>query len=209
MTRPQFSVHIEDLERGEKRVSWTIGSDWLQRALVDADAAPTGPDGSFDAELRKEGADILVRGRIRVDVTLTCSRTLDPAPYSLEPEILLLLSPASGPDGGASAAASARPSKRRGKRKQRDSEYLSDSEAARDTYAGDTIVLDEFVREFIVLEFPMVPLRADLRSEDAAAMPPLPASAASDPKVDGDTPLDPRLAPLAAIASRLREKKKE
>jgi hypothetical protein len=80
---------------------------------------------------------------------------------------------------------------------------LSDEDAARDTYDGELVVLDSFIREFIVLELPMNPRKSDLRSaEDVAiALRSAGLGSAEEP------PLDPRLAPLAAIASRMRQKK--
>jgi uncharacterized metal-binding protein YceD (DUF177 family) len=83
---------------------------------------------------------------------------------------------------------------------------LTEDDAAEDTYTGDQVVLDEFVREFLVLELPMMPVRSDLRSEARPAIP-----AAPDPSDDSDSchGVDPRLRPLAEIASRLSKKTKE
>jgi uncharacterized metal-binding protein YceD (DUF177 family) len=80
---------------------------------------------------------------------------------------------------------------------------LSDEDAARDTYDGELVVLDSFIREFIVLELPMNPRKSDLRSDEdvAIALRSAGLGSAEEP------PLDPRLAPLAAIASRMRQKK--
>jgi uncharacterized metal-binding protein YceD (DUF177 family) len=62
-------------------------------------------------------------------------------------------------------------------------------------------VLDSFVREFLLLELPMSVTRSDLpRADDPATAPP-----SGGP--DEAEHIDPRLAPLAAIASRLRQNK--
>ena len=66
-------------------------------------------------------------------------------------------------------------------------------------------MLDRFIREFLVLELPMVPLREDLRSEATPAIERPPETAAS--RTSERETIDPRLAPLAAIASKLRDKK--
>ncbi|MGC4089731.1 MAG: hypothetical protein QM756_17955 [Polyangiaceae bacterium] len=79
---------------------------------------------------------------------------------------------------------------------------LSDSDAARDTFDGERIVLDDFVREFLVLELPMYPRRSDLPSDRSPAIAP-PSTETPEASVD------PRLLPLASIASRLRDQKKE
>ena len=73
-------------------------------------------------------------------------------------------------------------------------------DAAQDTFDGEQIVLDPFLREFILLELPMFPVRQDLPS--------LPVEArASAP--ESETPLDPRLAPLAELKDRLAQKQKQ
>ena len=77
--------------------------------------------------------------------------------------------------------------------------------AAQDTYDGEQVVLDSFVREFILLDLPMTPLRSDLPlAEDAAIAPP---SGSADSAAGTEQTVDPRLAPLAAIAHRLRKDK--
>ena len=82
---------------------------------------------------------------------------------------------------------------------------LSDELAAQDSYDGEQVVLDPFVREFILLDLPMNVMRTDLPpAPDAAIAPP---SESSDSSHAAEQPLDPRLAPLAAIASRLRQNK--
>ena len=76
---------------------------------------------------------------------------------------------------------------------------LSAEEAAYDTFKGEEIALDEFLREFILLEIPAYPRRSDLPSpEESISSRPL-----ADPDVEAK-PLDPRLAPLLGLKSRLK-----
>jgi uncharacterized metal-binding protein YceD (DUF177 family) len=82
---------------------------------------------------------------------------------------------------------------------------LTEEEAGRDTYDGHEVVLDGFVREFLILELPMYPRRSDLPTGDSPANPPLPASDQSE----GERPIDPRLSPLAELKQRLLQVKKE
>ena len=86
-----------------------------------------------------------------------------------------------------------------------ESPVLDDETAGQDTYEGHEIVLDDFVREFLVLELPMFPRRSDLPTDEPTANPPLPA----DSQPGGDKPLDPRLSPLAELKSRLEQKIKK
>jgi uncharacterized metal-binding protein YceD (DUF177 family) len=83
-----------------------------------------------------------------------------------------------------------------------DDPELTDTDAARDTFDGERVVLDDFVREFILLELPMYPRRSDLPQEESAAIAPASQSSGS-----ASSSIDPRLLPLAELANRLREKK--
>jgi len=119
-----------------------------------------------------------------------------------------------GTAGGGRAAAGGRSG--RGARNVRkagpeawdDGSELTPGDAARDHFEGDKIVLDEFLREFIVLELPMYPRRSDLPLDESPAtgtpLPPSPSAGLSD-----QAPVDPRLLPLAEIRDRLRQTKKE
>jgi len=157
------------------------------------------------AELSKNGREVLVRGKVEVDITMPCVVTLDPLPFELRPEILLLLGPGPAPAPAARSrapAGAAHPSapKQKKSKKWADEAELSDHEAGRDTFSGDEVVLDDYLREFILLELPMYPRRSDLPSPGDAASPPAPEPA-------GSAAIDPRLRPLAEIAQRLASKK--
>jgi hypothetical protein len=59
-------------------------------------------------------------------------------------------------------------------------------------------VLDEFIREFLLLELPLYPRRPDLPSpEESIVSRPLAGPT-------GEQSIDPRLEPLAKLAARLR-----
>ena len=68
-------------------------------------------------------------------------------------------------------------------------------------FKGEQIELDDFVREFLLLELPMVVTRPDLPADtDKAYGPP-------SPELGTERPIDPRLLPLVAIKSRLSNPK--
>lgn len=211
MSKPLFVVPVADLERGPRSVSWPIPPAWLENALRDTEATPRGEDGQLEVELTKSGADVLVRGHARVTVLMPCVVTLQPLTFELNPEILLLLSPSAqsvaaqrggrGPrkkPEGASRGAKTRP-KAAPETWTEDGE-LSAKDAARDVFDGDKVVLDEFLREFVVLELPMYPRASDLPSEQSPARAtPLPSGPPAP------EPVDPRLKPLAELRDRLRQ----
>ena len=75
---------------------------------------------------------------------------------------------------------------------------LSTEETAPDTFTGEEIALDDFIREFVLLELPLYPRRPDLPSpEESIVSRPLAGPT-------GEPSIDPRLEPLAKIAERLR-----
>lgn len=233
MSRPELVIPVADLERGAKHVEFVLSEAWLRRALEDTDATPNAA-GKLEVTLSKNGPSVLVRGHVEAELTMPCVVTLDPVPVPIRSDIVLMLSPQSGAttehEGhvarrrprppkaeAAGAQEKARPAPERGGRHKgpakagsgeghwEETPILDDETAGQDTYDGHEIALDDFVREFLILELPMFPRRSDLPTDSPAANPPLPA----DSQTGGDKPLDPRLSPLAELKSRLEKIKKE
>src|SRR5690606_19375732 len=149
----------------------------------------------------RTGKEYIVRGQIEVELALPCARTSEPAVYELKPDLTLLLRRRVGSTPQAGSRSERH--RTRAQRKAEDEGPLSDEDAASDTFSGDTIELDAFVREQLILEFPMFPLRSDLRSAASAAIGPAPQieaapAAGSEP---AEQQIDPRLAPLLEIAN--------
>jgi uncharacterized protein len=191
MTISLFSVNVADVERDAQHRSWEIPVDWLESALADSEAQSTGQVGRFTASLLKNGSEYLVRGKIEVQVSLPCARTLEPAVYDLKPELFLMLVQKAAPGENKSRQSS------RGRTQQEPETVLEDDDAARDVFTGDTIQLDPFVREQVLLELPMFPLRSDLREKQSPAIGAPPVGA------PGVSAVDPRLAPLQALREKL------
>ncbi len=246
-TSGTFVVRLADIEAGPVRLDVPVTRAWLEQALEGTEAKPwLGQDGGEDegrlsVQVARSGRKVLVRGAVRVAVTLPCARTLDPANYHLEGEVFLLLSPApstaqpgqperggrrararDGKDatrgatgrgaevGGDQRGPKGAPAKTSGKKKSdwEEDPELSEEDAASDTFSGDQVVLDDFLREFILLELPMFPVREDLRSEsfEASSAHPSGAEATEASSADGERPLDPRLSPLAELKARLDQR---
>jgi uncharacterized metal-binding protein YceD (DUF177 family) len=207
MSKAVFVVPLADLERGPRIVSWSISHGWLTHALEGTDATAVG-DGRLEVSVTKTGRDVLVRGSAQAHVTVPDSRTLQPVELDLKPDIFLMLSPASDdgprPKRGRKGKSKLGPTGKPPTRGWPDDGELSDENAAVDTYAGEQVTLDPFVREFLLLEMPMV-VHSSLRSDPSAAIAPVPSPEESPP----DRPVDPRLAPLAQIRDRLTARKGE
>lgn len=207
--RPLFSVPVRDLDSGDQRRHWDVPASWIDWALADSEAQSDGSPGELWAHLKKNGRQVLVKGEVRAQVTMPCARTMDPVPVTLEAPILLLLSPRSTPakadEGRGRRRARGSGGSRRGERGEESEELLSAELAAQDEYDGETLELDEFVREHLLLELPLFPVRSDLPFEPAPATDTRPGQA-QGPE---ERPLDPRLAPLAVLASQMQRTDEE
>jgi uncharacterized metal-binding protein YceD (DUF177 family) len=207
--KPYFVVPLADLERGPKRVSWELSASFLRWALEGSNALAVGDAGELRVELMLNGRDVLVRGEAELKVTMPCARTLEPLEIDVRPEIFLMLSPAAEPASRKPRAARAKtrgteeePARRRKKKRGpgwAETPLLTDTEAAKDTYRGEEVVLDEFVREFILLDLPMVATKIGLPLEPEPAI-----GGPSEARAD-EAAIDPRLLPLVEIARRMRQ----
>lgn len=162
---PLLAFSANDIDISGLPVDVALPADWLTSELADAGVEATTP-GHLKGRLSRSGAaDIVVHGRIQARVSAPCARCLGPAETPIDAELALLLRPAKGgrhpgylhgsaprAQGGASAG--------HGKGNgERELEYeFSAAEADLDVYDGETVVLDGFVREAILLELPSFPL---------------------------------------------------
>lgn len=212
----ELLIPVLEVDRGPVRREWSLTKEWLATALTSTEAAPGDRPGRLTVSVSKTGRDYVVMGQIEADVVFPCARTLEPALYTLRPQLTLLLRKSAAPVDPNRQSRSER-HRTRAQKKEEDAE-LTDEDVSADTFSGENIVLDDFVREQLLLEFPMVPLRSDLRSAASAAIAPapeIPADVADDsrdqpaPSPTEEHKLDPRLAPLLDIANQLAAKAKK
>ena len=181
--RRAFIVPVHDLDVGGRDVHFAVTAAWMRGALEGCEMQPAGHDGLLEAHLTKTGNDVLVQGQIDVQLVVPCARCLSPVELRPHIELSLLLHPAAAqqpPRAGAPSRA-------------KEEEFAPD-EADTDTYEGDEVVLDRFVREAILLESPTFPLC----SEACEGI--RPASESGPPT--GGAVTDPRLLPLLELAKR-------
>ncbi len=170
-------IHLEGVE-----VDVELPRDWFLRTFADTDVAPQSgsePAGHIRGRLSRSGNDIVVRARVKAAVNVSCVRCLEPTAAEVDAELSLLLQPK-------------RSESKRGRRHERAEEYEFDAvEADLDIFDGETVILDAFVRERILLEVPTFPLCRE--SCPGMVSPP-------GPEDDADSQMpDPRLAPLGAF----------
>jgi uncharacterized protein len=207
-----FRLDLQNLDAAGKTYSAAIPLGWLRGVLEDCNvtpaAGPGGATGQADSEDAEEarvevrysrsGTDLVVRGEVQAWLEAPCSRCLEPVRFLAEGELSLLLVPSDSPRApfargkvGASGGAA------------HDEYEFHPDEADLDTYDGDELLLDPFVREALLLEVPSFLLCSDTCQGIA---PPPDVSATDGPSID------PRLAPLLKfvkkrdLAPRLRGK---
>ena len=174
----RFAANDVQLEGLAVKVELT--PDWLDAALAGTNlrAHRDGAEGGRVAgRLSRSGQqDIVVRAHITAEVEASCVRCLSPSHLSVDAELSLLLQPQSRSDM---------------RKRSHDGEHeFAAHEADLDVYDGETVVLDDFVREAILLEVPAFPLCRES----------CPGLLQGDRSVD--EPVDPRLAPLDAFREK-------
>ena len=166
---PSFVVSASELDAGGKEYTRAIPNAWLKSMFEESDALPLG-DGELEVRLSKSGTDVVVHGHAKTDVELPCARCLEPVKVTLEPEISVLMVPASKV------------------RHEREHE-MAPSEADVLPYDGENVILDDLLRDDLLLEIPMIPLCSET----------CPGIASAEQAKASEPPVDPRLAPLLAI----------
>jgi uncharacterized protein len=175
----EFSIPASELDAGGKDYDFTLRAAWIRGALEGHEATAAGNDGKLTLRASKSGNDVVLHGQLTADLELPCARCLQPVKVHLDQPFSALAVPAKAlrsPEG---------------------EEYQFEAEEADVmAYEGETVVLDDAVRDELVLELPMIPLCR----EDCPGMSPPSGKTEEERKA-----VDPRLAPLL----RLKNLKKE
>ncbi len=142
----EFVLKLKDLGEDGKDYTFPLSRAWLEHSLDGCEARVAGPVGEsvvgeFSLHAQRNGAEVLVRGRVRTSLLLVCSRCLEDAPLDVNAEVLSLQRPGPPPESPVGEEVELLP-----------------EEMDHDWYEGEEIVLDTLVREHILLEFPMQPL---------------------------------------------------
>jgi len=139
----EFVIHVPDIDSEGKACRFPLRPSWVASALAGTDlrSDASAESGIVDVFATRSGDDILVTGKIETRIFADCVRCLENAPVAVASEIGSLFSAKSDTH-----------------RPEPDEDDLTPEELAREFYAGDDIVLDELVREQIILEVPMQPL---------------------------------------------------
>ena len=180
----EFTIPVHDLDAAGKPFTFAVRASWIRGVLEGQDVTAAGTDGALDIRVSRSGTDVVVHGRLKAELELPCARCLAPAKVAIDQPMSVLLvpaTPAKGPDA-------------------EEYEFTAD-EADVATYDGDTVVLDDVVRDELLLELPMIPLC----SQDCPGISPPPSPEPEEPR---ERPIDPRLAPLLKLRGLLEKPEK-
>lgn len=178
----------QDLDAGGKPFRFELRAAWLRALLEDHEATARGDaPGLLELRASKSGADITVHGTLTAPLVTSCARCLEPVDLDLTTDISALYVPTAkvkAPETG-------------------DYEFSAE-EADTMPYDGEKVVLDDLVRDEIVLAIPMIPLCSESCTGMTRAPTPDEAKAASP--TGG---IDPRLAPLLQLRGVAKGTKNE
>jgi uncharacterized protein len=146
----EFSISVRDLDAAGKAFSFALRKDWLRGALEGTEVQPASGDGSLEVRVSKSGTDVVLRGKLGAELVVPCARCLEPARVSVKQDLSAL-----------AVLRSKMREEARGKRgsKGREEEpEESPPDADMIAYDGETLVLDDLVRDELLLAVPMIPL---------------------------------------------------
>ena len=152
----ELEVPVRDLDAAGKPFRFTLSKAWLRGALEGTEVQPEGPDGSFDGRVSKSGTDVVLRGKLAADLVVPCARCLEPARVAVKEDLSALAVPRSKIREESRGASPARD--RVSPARDETTEEESPPDADMIAYDGETLVLDDLVRDELLLAVPMIPL---------------------------------------------------
>ena len=179
MSDHEFAIPVRDLDAAGKPFRFPVRGAWLRAAFEGTEAQATGGDGELDVRLSRSGTDVVVHGRLRAELQVPCARCLEPAAVKVDQDVSILAVPGS--------ALSARSGKGEEDAPPEDADVIP--------YDGETVVLDDLVRDELLLAIPMIPLCSEACPGISAGL-----SSAEPEEKPG---VDPRLRPLLRLKKTL------
>ncbi|MCI4354851.1 MAG: DUF177 domain-containing protein [Thermoplasmata archaeon] len=141
---PEFPVALHDLDAGGKDFHFPVRVAWLRGVLEGTDAQASDAGGVVALRASLSGTDVIVRGFVTAELTVPCARCLEPARVRVHEELTALAVPRASVRGSSS--------------KKRGADVEEPDEADVLPYDGEVVVLDDLVRDGLLLGIPMIPL---------------------------------------------------
>jgi uncharacterized protein len=143
MADREFAIPVKDLDAAGKPFRFTVRAAWLRAAFEGTDVTAGEHDGSLELRLSKSGTDVVVRGTLEAELSVPCARCLEPSHVPVKEAISALVVPATAMRESSGAG---------------DDDDVAPDQADLIPYDGETVVLDELVRDELLLGIPMIPL---------------------------------------------------
>jgi uncharacterized protein len=190
MTAHELTLSIGDLDSGGREYVFPLRSAWIRGILEGHEATAADSDGKLAIRASKSGVDVVVHGTLEAALSVPCARCLQSVKVEVSEPVSVLFAPRNA--GHARAQAQI---KGKGKREIEELE-LTPEEADTLPYDGETVVLDDLVRDELILETPNFPLCSEDCPGISPSLKPEDRTGASprDP--------DPRLLPLRRLIDR-------
>jgi uncharacterized protein len=208
MAAHEFEISVTDLDASGKDYTFPVRAAWLRGVLEGTEIKSGSEDGEVSVRASKSGTDVVIHGHLHAELVAPCARCLNDASVVVDGPVSVLMVPTkklakAEPQKAAPKTDSKTEKKTEGKkskkgRSEEDDDYVfSPDEADVAPYDGDTVVLDDVVKDEILLEMPMIPLC----SEDCPGIsPPATEASAFAAKTDSEADhIDPRLLPLLEL----------
>lgn len=173
MTPHEFAVPISSLDAGGQSFTFAIRPAWVRGAMEGCEVTASEREGELVVRLSQSGDDVVAQGTLEADLIVPCARCLGPAAVTISHSFSVIFVPAPSASPGD------------------DEELIGSEEGDTLPFDGETVVLDDFVRDELLLESPMIPLC----SEACPGMSPSLVSNGPEAETPND-PIDPRLLPL-------------
>jgi uncharacterized protein len=145
---PEFVIAVHDVDIAGKQFDLPVRVSWMRGAFEGTEVTPGDTDGRIDLRLSKSGTDIVVCGSLDAMLVVACARCLEPARIAVREDLRAL----------AVLDASAKRATARKRGRDDDSEAEEPLESDLVAYDGETLVLDDIVRDQLLLGIPMLPL---------------------------------------------------
>lgn len=183
MSAHEFTISVTDLDAGGKEFRFPVRQSWVRGAFEGHEANAGREDGKLVVRASKSAQDVVVHGTLDAELSVPCARCLEPFYIPIHADLSVLYVPASG---------------RKTAEDSGETELeLEDGEADTLPFDGERVVLDDLVRDELVLEIPMIPLC----SEGCPGISPGPLEQ-QEGKGSSEKTIDPRLAPLLAFKGK-------
>jgi uncharacterized protein len=192
MDTHEFTVSTGDLDSGGRNYVFSVRAAWMRGALEEHEATAGGPDGKLEIRASKSGTDVVVHGTLSAVLVVPCARCLQPVTVDVRDPVSVLFAPRSSRAAG--EAGQGPHSKARSSPRHADKEQeISSEEADTLPYDGETVVLDDLVRDELILETPSFPLCSEDCPGISPSLPP------KDEESARRLHVDPRLSPLMRL----------